>query len=98
MKYLKRFRKKKIKYTKDMKTQDELWDTANEDLEVMFSLQANVIKEARNLGWKGFATTFIVHDGHEVVTEISDSQESDDTESFGTCRGLIKALEIELNK
>ena len=60
---------KKIKYTNQMKEQDFLWQNAKEDLRIMFSLQQNILEQAKALGWQGYAITYEVNN-EEVVTDV----------------------------
>ena len=101
MKLVLRHKGIKLAYTKEMKKQDELWQTSKEDLKMMYLLQSRILDEAKQKGWQGYAVTYEVNN-EEVVTDVYLNKEDYDNqtenfESFGNCKGLIKCLEDIMN-
>lgn len=93
-------KRKKLTYTKAMTKQDMLWNSKDEDLDIMYSLHKSIIAEAKENGWQGFSETFICN--QEVVTEFYSNRNDKINEkncyfSCGKCKDLLKALEKEIN-
>ncbi|MGF7010553.1 single-stranded DNA-specific DHH superfamily exonuclease [Lachnospiraceae bacterium PF1-22] len=53
-------RKFKLKYTKEMKKQDELWKTCEESPVLMKKLRKEVAEEAKKKGFTGTVTTYLL--------------------------------------
>ena len=72
-----------------------------EDLKIMYLLQSRILDEAKQKGWQGYAVTYEVSN-EEIVTDVYLNKEDYDNqtenfESFGNCKGLIKCLEYIMN-
>ena len=94
----------KLTYTDEMKAQDLLWETEDEDCELMRNLFNQIIVEARGYGCTNY---FIIYQGpEECICDVYESEEEfdswDDNEpvefSFGCCSGLINCIETLMNK
>lgn len=103
-KIVKKITMKKLTYTKEMKKQDKLWESENEDLYIMEKLMNEIIEEAKT---KGFTGTTIIYDGKkEKITEVFENKEQlksarlgkFESLGFGYCKPLINYLEEILNK
>ena len=57
----------KLTYTDEMKKQDELWKTEEENIAIMEQLQRQVVYEAKAKGWKGSA---VLWKGGKISTTI----------------------------
>ena len=103
--YVIRKDKKKIKltYTDEMKAQDLLWKTQDEDTELMETLFNQIVAEARGYGCTNY---FVIYQGpEECICDVYESEEEfdslDDDEPvefrFGCCSGLISCIEMLMN-
>lgn len=85
----------KLTYTDEMRKQDELWETEEENIELMEQLQRQVIYEAKAKGWKGSAVFW--KGGNESIVDIAENEEEhqhgNKVESFGYCKSLINKIE-----
>lgn len=95
---------KKLTYTEEMKKQDLLWETEDEDRTIMESLYKEIITEAKEKGFKGKCV--ISHSMSECNCEVYESEEEYElltrTEeytkwNFGNCTSLIEYLENIIN-
>lgn len=92
----------KLTYTDEMKEQDVLWITEEENFEAMKKLYQQIIKEATE---KGFNGSYQIYEMNEVVIEIYENeQEKKECEDgsqvasmYGYCKALIGHLEFILN-
>lgn len=82
------FIKKRLKYTKEMKKQDELWKEEKEDINTMQSLFAEIMTEARGKGFIG--TTAIYSWENEALIDVIFDNE---VNTFGHCQSLINFIE-----
>lgn len=94
----------KLTYTEEMKKQDELWQSESEDLDVMNKLYNEIIKEAKQKGFRG--VTYIYSVNKEMLCQIFNNEEEKEQADFGTyndfdevgyCKPLIGKLEEMLN-
>ncbi len=97
--------KKKIKPTKEMIEQSNLWNDAKEDLELVKALYIEIIAKAKKLGFTGICDIDDAVD--ESICYVYDSEEhkelcclgkDDDYECVGHPLALITVLENKINK
>lgn len=95
----------KLTYTEEMKKQDKLWQSQNEDFVVMEKLYNEIIDEAKGKGFKG--VTYIYSVGSEMLCQIFNNEEEkkladlgsyNDYDEVGYCKPLIEKLEDMINK
>lgn len=88
----------KLTYTDEMRKQDELWKTEEENIELMGQLQRQVVYEAKAKGWKGAAVFW--EGGNESIVDIAENEEEhqhgNEVESFGYCKALIDKIEADM--
>ena len=88
----------KLTYTDEMKKQDELWKTEEENIAIMEQLQRQVVYEAKAKGWKGSAVFW--KGGNESIVDIAENEEEhqhgNEVESFGYCKALINKIEADM--
>lgn len=90
---------KYLNYTDEMRQQDKLWETEEEDLDKMIELYKQIMNEAVNKGFKGKYELYICR--NEAIATVWENSEriiEEEVESFGFCRPLISHLEWELNR
>lgn len=94
----------KLAYTDEMKQQDSLWLVNRESLPTMKRLQKQIILNAIEFGFEGFAKVSVVNIGRkkEVQTEIAynfaEHQQTGVSEgSYGHCKTIIKMFENQMN-
>lgn len=91
----------KLTYTDEMKEQDALWEKENEDVQVMERLYKEIIKEAREKGFKGYEVIY-EYNGEcvcEIYENVEQYNDNDNDSDFmaGYCKPLIEYLEAVLN-
>lgn len=96
----------KLTYTEEMKEQDELWKSENEDLVLMKKLQKDIETEAKQKGFTGKIICYEVD--KEIVSEVYESAEElalvqnglleVDSNTFGYCKELIGIIEDIMNQ
>lgn len=88
----------KLTYTDEMRKQDELWKTEEENIEFMEQLQRQVIYEAKAKGWKGSAVFWKFE--NKSLVDIAENEEEhergNEVESFGYCKALINKIEADM--
>lgn len=81
-----------------MRKQDKLWETEEENVELMGQLQRQVVYEAKAKGWKRSAVFW--QGGNESIVNIADSEEEhrqgNKVESYGYCKALIDRIEADM--
>lgn len=85
-----------IDYTSEMETQDELWESKNEDRELLGLLFLEIVEQARE---RGLVIKYVVHedtDSHGLQSQIVDIIADNQVRSFYTCNALILYL-VELD-
>lgn len=90
----------KLTYTDEMKEQDLLWQTENEDLDVMERLYKGIIKEAQQKGFKGHYEIYKCNGECicEIYKDIEQYNNNEDSDIIvGYCKPLIEDLEALLN-
>lgn len=90
---LRKLKKQKLTYSKEMKNQDSLWKEEKEDITTMQSLFAQIISEAKEMGFRG--TTVIYHWDNEALIDVLIDNE---VKTFGYCQPLIEHLETVINQ
>lgn len=93
----------KLTYTDEMKSQDLLWETQDEDTLVMENLFKQIISEAKGYGCSAY---FNIYQGpEECICDVYESEEEYESYdenlpvefSYGCCKGLIDCIEILMN-
>lgn len=92
--------RKKLTYTKAMEKQDTLWNTNDENQDLMASLHKCIVAEAKEMGWQGLSETYFYN--NEVITEFyfNRQDKANGVNSYfscSTCKDLKYALEKEIN-
>lgn len=90
---LRKLKKQKLTYSKEMKNQDSLWKEEKEDITTMKSLFTQIISEANEMGFRG--TTVIYHWDNEALIDVLINNE---VKTFGYCQPLIEYLETVINQ
>lgn len=93
-----------LTYTDEMKQNDELWKTEQEDRNLMAKLYEQIINEAKS---KGFKCTYKIYNGpSEEIIEVFEGKEEQklcelgiltSNNMFGYCKALIQYIECCLN-
>ena len=88
----------RLTYTDEMRKQDELWKTEEENVELMEQLQRQVVYEAKAKGWEGSVVFW--RGGNESIVDIAENEEEhekgNEVESFGYCKALINKIEADM--
>ena len=80
-----------LTYTEEMKEQDRLWETEQEDVKVMSRLYNQIIAEAKEKGFKGRCE--YVEWGREMTCSIYENEDDDEAYAIvGFCKPLISRL------
>lgn len=94
----------KLTYTDEMKEQDLLWETEQENFETMKKLYIQIMNEGKAMGFTGVYSIYVID---EAVIEIYENEAEKEKCSegkaeiesiFGYCKPLIHYLESVLNK
>lgn len=88
-----------------MKQNDKLWETEQEDLELMIKLYEQIVSEAKSKGFKGIVEIYM--GTGEACIDLYETEEDyelgrvgtiEPAGSFGFCRPLIECIEEILSR